>query len=316
MKKVFINPGWGRTAGTTLRDMYGLHSQICTIARPWNNETKLFIKELMRNEGNYNHRLVSNMIDRFYCGDDKAYLLSDENILCGSALRPNTGTISIFARRIKELFENPCIILNLRNQITWIESFYSNLGRKLKNVPEPFNGRYVGFVPWLEWQSDNWEHSFFDLIDYNKYVNIFIDIFGRDNVHIFLYEDFVHQKEKFVSELCALMQADELEGFSLIDGKYINPQEPRNVIRYMKFREWFFPSVRLHALVPGGESVLQKFSMVIRKGKPQEKIRLPDEWDNQLRNYYREGNVALSNEFGVREKFIEYGYSMDGNPIS
>jgi hypothetical protein len=112
------------------------------------------------------------------------------------------------------------------------------------------------------------------------------------------------------------MQIDELEGFNLVDGKHLNPQKTANVIRYMKFREWWFPSVRLHTLFPGGKSVLQEFSMLIRKGAPQKKIRMPDEWDNQLRSYYREGNVALSNEFGVREKFIEYGYSMDGNSIS
>tara|TARA_B100001123_G_C15344974_1_gene1036573 strand:+ start:10021 stop:10971 length:951 start_codon:yes stop_codon:yes gene_type:complete len=316
MKKVFINPGWGRTAGTTLRDMYWLHSQICTLARPWSNETRAFIVELTRNEANYNHRLVLNMIDRFYCGDDKAYLLSDENILDGNALQPNTGTISVFARRIKELFKDPCIILNLRNQITWIESYYSNLGRKLKNVPKPFDGRYVGFLPWLEWQSDNWEHSFIDLIDYNKYVNIFVEIFGRENVHVFLYEDFVHQQEVFVSELCSLMGIDETEGFSLVQKKHINPQKSANVIRYMRFREWFFPSVRLHTLLPGGNTILDKFSVLLRKGPPQGKIRIPDEWEKRLRNYYREGNVALSNEFGVREKFIEYGYSMDGNSIS
>ena len=122
MKRVFINPGWGRSAGTTLRDMYLKHSQICTIARPWNKQTKFFTDELLKNEGgNYNHKLVSSLINEFYCGDDKAYVLSDENILDGYNIQPNTGSIYIYAKRMKKLFNNPHVFLTLRNQITWIE---------------------------------------------------------------------------------------------------------------------------------------------------------------------------------------------------
>ena len=107
------------------------------------------------------------------------------------------------------------------------------------------------------------------------------------------------------------MGIDEHEGFSLVDTKHLNPQKSPNLIRYMRFREWFFPSVRLHTLLPGGNTILEKFSIFLRKGAPQKRIPLPDEWEKRLRDYYREGNVALSNEFGFREKFIEYGYSMN-----
>ena len=132
MKKFFINPGWGRTATTTLQDMYGKHSEICTIARPWNPKTKKFVYELLRNEGgNYNHNLVSSMIDEFYHGNDKTYLLSDENILDGYSIQPNTGAIYIYAKRMRKLFNDPHIILTLRNQITWIESYFKRSSKAI-----------------------------------------------------------------------------------------------------------------------------------------------------------------------------------------
>ena len=312
MKKVFINPGWGRTAGTTLRDMYGKHTEICTMARPWNNQTTKFIDELKRNEGgNYNHKLVSSMINEFYCGDDKAYVLSDENIIDGYALQPNTGAIYIYAKRMKELFEDSHVFLTLRNQITWIESFYSNCGRVLKGLPKPFDGRHVELIPWLEWQYDNGERSFFDLIDYNKFVNMFIDIFGRDHVHIFLYEDFVNQKEDFITELALLMQIDKNEAFNLVDEKHLNPQDTKKLVRYLKFRESpLHGFVSLHKLIPGGKKIVENFYKFLRMGPPMEKVQLPEEWNKRLSDYYQGGNVALSAEYNIEEKFIKYGYPM------
>ncbi|MBH11267.1 MAG: hypothetical protein CMG74_13125 [Candidatus Marinimicrobia bacterium] len=309
MKKIFINPGWGRTAGTTLREMYGQHSQICTIARPWNTKTKKFIYELLKNEGgNYNHSLVSNMIHEFDCGDDKTYILSDENILDGYNVQPNTNAIYIYANRMKKLFEDPHIFLTLRNQLTWISSFYSNCGRVLRGVPKPFDGRHVELIPWLEWQLDNGERSFFDLIDYNKYVKMFIDIFGKNRVHIFLYEDFVNQKKDFISTLSSLMQIDEIEAFDLINNQHLNPQDSKRLVTYLKFREKFPHGLSLHERIPGGKKIVKKLNYYLKKGPPMEKIKLPDKWHSLLYNYYKEGNNELSKNFDIQEKFIEYGY--------
>ena len=309
MKKVFINPGWGRTATTTLQDMYGKHSEICTIARPWNPKTKKFVYELLRNEGgNYNHNLVSSMIDEFYHGNDKTYLLSDENILDGYSIQPNTGAIYIYAKRMRKLFNDPHIILTLRNQITWIESYFLSGGRVLKGVPRPFNGRSVELLPWLEWQLNNGERSFFDLIDYNKYVNMFINLFGKDRVHIFLYEDFVNQKENFIKKLSALIQINGDEAFNLVNDKHLNPQDTKRLIKYLEFREKLPHGLSLHKRIPWGDKLVKILNSFLNSGKPMEKIKLPDEWNKLLTNYYKDSNSALSKEYEIREKFIKYGY--------
>ena len=65
MKRVFINPGWGRTATTTLHEeLYGKHSEILHIGRPWNNLTSAFVTELKRNCINYDQQLVASMIKK------------------------------------------------------------------------------------------------------------------------------------------------------------------------------------------------------------------------------------------------------------
>lgn len=255
MKRVFINPGWGRTATTTLHEeLYGKHSEILHIGRPWNNLTSAFVTELKRNCINYDQQLVASMIKKMDKGDDKAYVLCDENILDGISLQPNSSIICTYANRMKELFVNPHIVLVLRNQITWLESFYSNGGRVLKDLPDPFNGRHVEIDSWLEWQwkECNSERSFINHINYNKYVNMFIEVFGENNVHIFLFEDFVHQKKYFVEKLSSLMDINKKEALDLVTGKHSNKQQPNKMFIYMKLREKILPGVRLNKIIPGG----------------------------------------------------------------
>ena len=219
--RVFIHPGYGRTATTTLQNhLFGVHSQILPLGRPWTDGTKAFLGEIKkRNSLYYDAEKVCGLRDGLINGENKkTIVLSDENL----QNYKNREMGDIFLSRIKELVVDSEVLIIIRSQVDAIESFYLNHGRILKGVPEPFNGRHVTLEAWLKWSFDNWENSYFSHIDYNSHVTKYENIFGKGKVHVLLFEDFVGNQQRFITQLTSILNVDYEEAMHCVSTKHDN----------------------------------------------------------------------------------------------
>ncbi len=97
-----------------------------------------------------------------------------------------------FAPQLKKSFPDANIIVFLRGQTDFLASSYSSYlthggtytFRKLYKIGQLTNGQMFAL----------------EYLDYNKLIDQYIELFGADNVHIFLYEDFLADKQGFLQQ--------------------------------------------------------------------------------------------------------------------
>lgn len=115
----------------------------------------------------------------------KDALKEKTNIFISSEALSGTGhniytagyMIESIAQRLKKILDNPKILICIRKQKAVIESLYKD------DVKYGFLG---DFKNWFKNRAANCQ---FDYFKYHALVKLYIDIFGKDNVHAYLFED-------------------------------------------------------------------------------------------------------------------------------
>src|SRR3972149_8262533 len=97
--------------------------------------------------------------------------------------------------RIAHIFENPHIVIVLRNQADMLQSLYLHYIK------------HGATVPWRAFLRDQ-KHNLVWARDYLKYgyqVKYLIDIFGKDRVTVLFYEDFRGQPIGYLNQWCDIL---------------------------------------------------------------------------------------------------------------
>lgn len=135
------------------------------------------------------------------------------------------------AQRFKKYFGDCRVILFVREPSSFLKSFYVQM---LRNFQEREPNRRFGRMKTLgnppryfdinEWMHAAW-HSFGSPRNYISYANtarVYANVFGRENVKIFIFEEFAQDPEAFITKLCELIGVDPREGLDLVRGKRSN----------------------------------------------------------------------------------------------
>jgi hypothetical protein len=127
---------------------------------------------------------------------DEPFLISEEmisgKIRAGSV---NLHFLEIYAKRIKETFNDPIIIIFLRGQPDIIFSFYNLYIKKGGTFTfSKFIRQDLFLQEWLLFSK-----SFFC---YDLPVQILANTFGRESVKIYIYEEFALNPKGFVHQFC------------------------------------------------------------------------------------------------------------------
>ena len=85
------------------------------------------------------------------------------------------------AKRLKNIFENPKILIGIRNQKSMIESLYKGL------VHYGYLGDFENFF------REHLRNCQFDIFKYHTLIKFYEDFFGKENVHVYLYENFFNK---------------------------------------------------------------------------------------------------------------------------
>ena len=108
------------------------------------------------------------------------------------------------AQNLRAVFGECKVVLMLRNPITLIESVYfqhlkrENVGGKYRRFRRPW---FHTIDAWLErsWVDEGAPDAH---LDYASTVEMFVEVFGRRNVAVYLFEDLVADSDAFLERLC------------------------------------------------------------------------------------------------------------------
>lgn len=291
---VIIHPGFGKSGTTSLQaNLFSKHPSITSIGRPFNTKTRELSEALTKIH--YDKAYVETLIREAAKGD--CIVLSSETLVSNAHMRET------IARRLKHHFPDARVMLTIRNQISALESYYANHGRILKGVPAPFQGQHVTYENWIEFEFQTRETSYLGLIDYDRTVRLYEDVFGADRVKIFLNEEMA--RPDFGEMLSGFLMIDQAETERLLKEKPRNPRSSKRFVTYTKVRQKFLPNVTLSAVIPGGKHIVKAISSMKHSGEPAGTV-IDNDWRERLFEFYKDGNEKLSARHNL--PLEKYGY--------
>lgn len=303
MKKPIIHIGANKTASTTLQrslfshhtglhymgeDAIGYESYSDIVNAMVSDDDLYFPKNLCRDL--FHQHLTQ--------ASDKTFLYSNEDVM--------TSRIPVVcAKRLKSLLPDAKILLVIRNQNTAIPSFYANHGAFLKPAPPSYYRRHVKFDDWISSQVMFMKYGALAGFLYNKLVSVYADLFGVENIHILLFEEFIDNKKIFVEKLCQVLNIDVDEAVNLLEDRHDRQRITSRMLAYNQFRTSFFWNVPFFNYIPGGRMIADVFQHFIESG-PSAKIEVSSVWREKIFDLYAEDNKALALAYELPLK--KYGY--------
>lgn len=215
------------------------------------------------------------------------------------------------AHRIKETYPEATIILFIRKQTEIIASSYAQYIK---------GGGTHGIRKFLHHQSlrnlgglmlFNWQY-----FEYHHVIKLYSDLFGKENVHVFLFEDFMQNRQEFIKSFSSSLKLEvDLDSISLFK---VNPGY-RRIIKWIalitnRFTERKMPNKYYMIHIPGwfrfSKQILLKLNRFRIFGKYlSSRDYLSRKLRREIEDYFRRSNNILVSEFQL-EKIREFNYPL------
>ena len=188
------------------------------------------------------------------------------------------------------------IIVTLRSQFSLLPSYHSYF------VPEYPWSRYLDECVIAE------KKGFARALDFNHVLNVYSQLFGSHNLHIFLYEDYVSNTQLFLSRFATLLDVGDQSFIEKAGQSRLNTSE-MSVRGWMRKRRWVRHAQRYRA----GTRFLQIAEAVVPKGLwsalATELTPYPTEEERAAINQvYGAGNASVSDLYGLDLSLLDYPY--------
>ena len=211
------------------------------------------------------------------------------------------------AHRLHSLMPDAEVIVILRNQFTALASFYANHGAFLKPAPPGYFRRHVALDDWLAWCTTFPTDTPAGGYLYGEILDLYARLWGREKIHLFLFEDFIADPDAFVRRLAKLLDIDSDEAATLARDRHERPRNTARMLAWNRFYSRFLWGLSLPANLPGREGILRAWHRYLGAGAPA-KIVIPARWHERLVALYGEGNARISRDYGL--DLGRHGYPM------
>ncbi len=301
---MIIHPGFLKTATTTLQDhLFATHPDLFPLGLPHRSEIQTRIAEEFRKIDGVDYDEEKLRLFIHTALEDKLpntiLVLSDESFTANAFL------LQPIAQRLCVFFPDAHILFTIRHQLDSIRSFYARHGRVLTNAPAPYTDRHITFPNWLAHAYHNRPTSYLGLIDYHRTIEIYEQVFGRERIHILLFEDLKYDRAAFVDQIADVLSVDASTVERLLSGEHAHRQESARFVLYDRLMKRFIPKSWLRSLLPYTARLHKHTRAFLRSGAPK-KITIPPTWIPRLEKLYQSGNRALAETYNL--PLAQYDY--------
>lgn len=311
---IFIHVGYPKCASSTLNEhLFAKHSDI--------NDLQGKVKD------------VSTDLERFYHNlvllDSVGYRHSDNKQLFEEKVKPtylNSQPVQMFAQanltaswhgdllvkaeRLNEVLPSAKVMIMIRNQHDFLRSLYKHyvkkcIRRKTTCIPlQPHaTSELLSFEDWLQAIVDNRESGILDGIQYGTLVDIYANLFGAQNVGVFLFEELAENVESFSEKISSFLGIDAEETYQCLTAGRANvsPHYSKRFIRLRNIKNNVAPSLHLPKRI--SKPLLKMVS-----GGERWDVNFSDEWHEFLSDQYSATNTSLNNKYQLGLE--RYGYPL------
>ena len=283
-----IHTGYCKTATTSFQDnFYALHPEIDFWGKQYSdrNIENLINQLKFQDDVSFDVLKIKNIVSRLERNTpkNKIAVISDESL-------SNCSNTGIVLKRIREVFEDVKILITIREQFSLLSSMYSNQRYIFKNVPEGCEFP-VSINQWLSYNFSQPNMGFIGTLRYDLYIKFAQNLFGIDNVKVLLFEDFIHNKDIFICNLCEFIGIDDVE---LV--KELLNMEKKNSARNYRRRK-----LEAHRLKhPKVWKIFRQFNFIRKLGQIYSRsgqkgnFEVPLEWRSKLEVIFKESNKKLA----------------------
>jgi hypothetical protein len=199
MKKLVIHIGYHKTGTTFLnRKFFTNHPQIHHMGKPYSHDDP--VREMIaRIVGlkKYDVDLCKEIYNKniLPIQEDKIVSISDGHIVKQNSV----DSLKDIPKRMLDVAGEVSVIVVIRKQYDYIKSLYvQHIGSN--DEKRSFN----------EWFDSNWERGGMlkSRMNYFNRIKPYVDVLGRDNVGIFIYEQLQKDSDLFMNNLCNFIECD------------------------------------------------------------------------------------------------------------
>jgi len=299
MNKSVIHIGFPRAASTFLQYKFFPNvTKMDFLGKPHNDDIKLAMSNLcyLENEA-YIESNTPEVFRKFI--KQKPVILSNEGIAIADNGTVITQDPAVIANRLREIFDDAKIIIIIRNQLSWIESYYLrksriyNFGQTIKTPTEWFMRHY---------KSPG--HSVLGRADYFRLYKAFKKNFTE--VEVIPLEELRDDYDLFLKKLCNIVGEDVL----INNNKPINEGTTKLRIFLGYVHRFLLPKFFLVPFRP----LLKKFKKSIVKfleSGPKAKVVFSDKIKEMIYDLYSESNFKLNNS--KKLSLEKYNYFLKDN---
>ena len=229
-------------------------------------------------------------------------LLSNESF---TSVNFSYSDIKSKADRLKEVFPNAKIIIILRNQFDMIKSKY----RAWPFDPRCIRiGQPVSLDDWIKIALEDNITKFFSPLKYYEIVDIYSELFGKNNVGLFLFEELAYSPKIFASKISAFMGIDSEIVELNIQAKHENKATSHRYDIYRRLvRRKLLPSInskKLNFLSESARGIILNF---LKGGKKKDYVISPSMF-SRINDYFAESNRKLENEYKLDLSTYNYPF--------
>lgn len=247
----------------------------------------------------------------FKLSGGKQIIICDELLLGGLDIGYGSGEfIEHIANRLYGTFRNSKIVIFIRNQHTITESIYSHY---IKSGGTYSVKKFLGYSKRLGKHFMNYHLFNPAYLYYSNIVGLYSGIFGKDNVYVYLYEDFATDPKLFLEKFCGDLNIVKPNGLDY--NVRLNVKFSGISVRFMRFFNYFTnrntPFKNYFVGFPGLYPVLISTCNYIDNQKlfRFKPFRLSDSTHRWIDETYRNENQKLKGYVDI-EKLRQYGYPL------
>ncbi|MGE0077762.1 MAG: hypothetical protein AB7S48_07885 [Bacteroidales bacterium] len=303
MEKPILHIGYPKTATTWFQKVFYFSlKDVFYVMRDFISDQLIFPDVF-----SYNSAETSKLLNNR--SDNKRLVICEELLLGGLDIGYGSGEfISQMANRLKNTFHDAEIVIFIRNQHTILESAYSHY---IKSGGTYSVKKYLGLDDRLKLKFQN--HHLFNpaLFNYIDVINLYSDLFGRNSVHVFLYEDFKSFPELFMSNYCSelSLKIPETVDFKIKENVCLT-NTSINMLRFLNhftqrntpFKNYIIKCSFLYPYLISFSNRLDRLKIVQKKP-----FRFSDDIHAWIEDYYRDKNRMLR-EYVDERNLKEYNY--------
>jgi hypothetical protein len=209
----------------------------------------------------------------------------------------------IVARRLKEIFGDCRIFFTMRRQEELVRAWY------LQKLPKYISGHnFLEFDDWLKLKMQESHKSIMGELDFNSTIRYYEELFGRENVEVFLFEHLRQNAADFAERMASWLGVDPTRFANLLVQAHYNPTITQRQRDFGRFTTTYLPRFltdRGARLMP--RLVRKCFKRFLERG-PSAKAPRSEALDAWIADHCRSGNRALNARYG--DQLARYGYTL------